>query len=190
MHVLRQRADERAVRAVAVFRMRVFFQTTERRLLHRRFVTGVGVRMFFQRADQRAGLVITIRGVGMFLMPAERRARRGFRFGRFFRCFAIILLLRQNAEAEKPGLVQRVLLADHAAADVSFDRGERRAVRRDLRHKGDLVGIAVAARVKEDQIAGQRRSGARGGISPERLQLLRQRMQSACAGMLSSGTPA
>ena len=170
--------------------MRVFFQTAERRFLRRRFVTGVGVRMFFQRADQRAGLIVAIRGVGMFLMPAERRARRGFRFGRFFRCFAIILLLRQNAEAEKPGLVQRVLLADHAAADVSFDRGERRAVRRDLRHKGDMVGIAVAARVKEDQIAGQRRSGARGGISPERLQLLRQRMQSACAGMLSSGTPA
>ena len=35
-----------------------------------------------------------------------------------------------------------------------------------------MVGIAVAARVKEDQIAGQRRSGARGGIAPERLQLL------------------
>ena len=109
----------------------------------------------------------------MFLMPTERRARRGFRFGRFFRCFAIILLLRQNAEAEKPGLVQRVLLADHAAADVSFDRGERRAVRRNLRHKGDMVGIAVAARVKEDQIAGLRRGSARGGIAPERLQLLR-----------------
>ena len=168
-----QRADQRAGLIVAIRGVRMRFVPAERRFLRRRFVTGVGVRMFFQRADQRAGLVITIRGVGMFLMPAERRARRGFRFGRFFRCFAIILLLRQNAEAEKPGLVQRVLLADHAAADVSFDRGERRAVRRDLRHKGDMVGIAVAARVKEDQIAGLRRSGARGGIAPERLQLLR-----------------
>ena len=56
VRVLRQCADERAVRAVAVFRMRVFFQTTERRFLRRRFVTGVGVRMFFQRADQRAGV--------------------------------------------------------------------------------------------------------------------------------------
>ena len=129
--------------------------------------------MFFQRADQRAGLVIAVRGVGMFLMPAERCARRSFRLGRFVRGLAAVFLLRQNAEAEKPGLVQRVLLADHAAADVSFDRGERRAVRRDLRHKGDMVGIAVAARVKEDQIAGLRRGSARGGIAPERLQLLR-----------------
>ena len=168
-----QRADQRAGLIVAIRGVRMRFVPAERRFLRRRFVTGVGVRMFFQRADQRAGLIVAIRGVGMFLMPTERRARRGFRFGRFFWCFAIILLLRQNAEAEKPGLVQRVLLADHAAADVSFDRGERRAVRRNLRHKGDMVGIAVAARVKEDQIAGLRRGSARGGIAPERLQLLR-----------------
>lgn len=82
-----------------------------------------------------------------------------------------------------------MLLADHAAADVSFDRGERRAIRRNLRHKGDMVGIAVAARVKEDQIAGLRRSGARGGIAPERLQPLRpyeRREYSAdCVGYVS-----
>ena len=120
--MLRQRADERAVRAVAVFfRMRVFFQTAERRLLRRWFVTGVGVRMFFQRADQRAGLVITIRGVGMFLMPAERRARRSFRLGRFVRGLAAVFLLRQNAEAEKSGLVQRVL-SDAPSAETSATR--------------------------------------------------------------------
>ena len=168
-----QRADQRAGLVIAVRGVRMRFVPAERRFLRRRFVTGVGVRMFFQRADQRAGLVIAVRGVGMFLMPAERCARRSFRLGRFVRGLAAVFLLRQNAEAEKPGLVQRVLLADHAAADVSFDRGERRAVRRDLRHKGDMVGIAVAARVKEDQIAGLRRGSARGGIAPERLQLLR-----------------
>lgn len=52
-----------------------------------------------------------------------------------------------------------------------------------------MVGIAVAARVKEDQIAGLRRSGARGGIAPERLQPLRpyeRREYSAdCVGYVS-----
>ena len=167
-----QRADQRAGLVIAIRGVRMRFVPAERRFFRRRFVTGVGVRMFFQRADQRAGPVIAVRGVGMFLMPAERRARRSFRLGRFFRRFAIILLLRQNAEAEKPGLVQRVLLADHAAADVSFDRGERRAVLRHLCDETDMVGIAVAARVKEDQIAGLRRIGARGGVPSEALQLL------------------
>ena len=59
--MLRQLADERAVHAVAVFRMRVFFQTAERRFFRRRLIAGFYVRMFFQRADQRAGLIVAVR---------------------------------------------------------------------------------------------------------------------------------